>query len=167
MKTATMSAAEAVFERILNEAHGARSEEFREGLLDALRERLDGVVAKSCRYPEGSAQADAYFAGANEGALRANAHLAASTTATTASNESDFLVKWWRELAYPLQTISICLQGTKLTPFDEIVGLLQRVNLRLRSGDERGEESDDEIGYRFEVRSSNGPSLFHGGITYE
>lgn len=50
---------------------GARSREYAEGVLYALRCRLDGYRA-DCPYPSGTAAADAWHSGTREGHNRAN-----------------------------------------------------------------------------------------------
>ena len=69
--------------------------------------------------------------------------------------------KEWEAHAYPLQQITIKLQGTRHSDLDAIVGQLERIAVRLRSGQVVGEESDDDFGYLFEVDSAcAGPSFF-------
>ena len=71
--------------------------------------------------------------------------------------------KEWIEHAYPLQQITIQLQGTRHSLHDHIIKQLETVLNRLRNGDTLGEEHDDDFGYRFIVEPmSNGPSFFEG-----
>ncbi|MGV3679796.1 MAG: hypothetical protein ACO1PM_08730 [Acidovorax sp.] len=56
-----------------------RSEAYRAGVLDTLRHRLEGISFPAQLHPAGSAERDAYFAGADEGrALAAAAKEAAA-----------------------------------------------------------------------------------------
>lgn len=67
----------------------------------------------------------------------------------------------WIEHAYPLQQITIRLQGTRHSDRATIVGQLEEVVARLKAGDLAGESSDDDFGYSFEVKpESAGPSFF-------
>lgn len=45
----------------------ARSTEYRQGVFCALRYRLQEIQRMQCPYPIGTAQADAWFSGADEG----------------------------------------------------------------------------------------------------
>lgn len=67
----------------------------------------------------------------------------------------------WVDHAYPLQQVTVRLQGTKHSDRAAIIQQLETVLSRLRSGDTTGEEHDDDFGYRFEVvTASSGPSFF-------
>lgn len=67
----------------------------------------------------------------------------------------------WVQHAYPLQQITIRLQGTKHSDQQNILRQLEEITTRIRAGDVVGESSDDDFGYHFEVDSqSNGPSFF-------
>lgn len=67
----------------------------------------------------------------------------------------------WIEHAYPLQQITIRLQGTRHSDRAAIVAQLEEVAARLKAGDLAGESSDDDFGYAFEVQAeSPGPSFF-------
>lgn len=69
----------------------------------------------------------------------------------------------WEEHAYPLQQITVLLQGTKHSEREHVIGQLQTVAARLQAGDMAGTEHDDDFGYSFKVESaSQGPSFFDG-----
>ena len=71
------------------------------------------------------------------------------------SNES------WIEHAYPLQQVTIRLQGTRHSLKSSIVSQLETVLARLKAGDTSGQEHDDDFGYAFEyVEAVPGPSFF-------
>jgi hypothetical protein len=55
----------------------------------------------------------------------------------------------WKAHAYPLQQVTIKLQGTRHSDRESIVRQLETVLVRLRSGDIAGEEHDDDFGYTF------------------
>ncbi|OAI20354.1 hypothetical protein A1359_21195 [Methylomonas lenta] len=74
----------------------------------------------------------------------------------------------WIEHAYPLQQITIQLQGTRHSLPEHIIGQLEAVLKRLRNGDYFGEEHDDDFGYRFKVEPTcQGPSFFDGGCGFQ
>lgn len=60
------------------------------------------------------------------------------------SNES------WIAHAYPLQQVTIRLQGTRHSDKAAIVSQLETVLARLKAGDTSGKEHDDDFGYTFE-----------------
>lgn len=67
----------------------------------------------------------------------------------------------WIDHAYPLQKVTVQLQGTKHSDPENIISQLETVLSRLRAGDLAGEEHDDDFGYRFAVEpASAGPSIF-------
>jgi hypothetical protein len=67
----------------------------------------------------------------------------------------------WREHAYPLQQITIKLQGTRRSDRTAILQQLDGIAARLRAGEITGQEDDDDFGYQFKVEGqSNGPSFF-------
>ncbi|WP_395009555.1 hypothetical protein [Undibacterium sp.] len=69
--------------------------------------------------------------------------------------------KSWVEHAYPLQQITIQLQGTRHSDRNAIIEQLETVLKRLKCGDESGESHDDDFGYRFTVElASKYPSFF-------
>lgn len=62
-----MPLAQRVFDHAFGKARDARSEEYKLGVLNCLKVRLDGAKNITCPYPTGTAQADAYFSGVAEG----------------------------------------------------------------------------------------------------
>ncbi len=67
----------------------------------------------------------------------------------------------WIAYAYPLQQVTIKLQGTRHSDKADIVGQLETVLARLKAGDTSGQDHDDDFGYAFEyVASVPGPSFF-------
>ena len=67
----------------------------------------------------------------------------------------------WIQHAYPLQQITIHLQGTRHSDRAAVIDQLETVLARLRRGDLAGADHDDDFGYRFEVvAASDGPSFF-------
>lgn len=58
--------AQDVFDAAFVKPRNARSDEYKLGLLNCLKVRLEGAKNITCPYPEGSAQADAYYAGVDE-----------------------------------------------------------------------------------------------------
>lgn len=67
----------------------------------------------------------------------------------------------WIAYAYPLKQISVNLQGTKFSDRASIIAQLETVLARLRSGDLKGQNHDDDFGYSFTVEdASAGPSFF-------
>jgi len=67
----------------------------------------------------------------------------------------------WIAHAYPLQQVTIKLQGTRHSDKSEIIWLLGTVLNRLKSGDMRGCVHDDDFGYDFEYQAAtSGPSFF-------
>ena len=72
-----MSKADEVFDTAFLRPRAPRSDEYRRGVIDALRFRLDEekpAIWKS-QYKLGTAQADAYFAGCDEGHRLAREYL--------------------------------------------------------------------------------------------
>ena len=61
-----MAKAQELFDKAFFEGRAPRSDEYRKGVMDALRFRFDGAKI-ACPWPQGTAQADAYYAGVNEG----------------------------------------------------------------------------------------------------
>lgn len=59
--------AQRVFDIAFEKSRSARSEEYKLGVLNCLKVRLDGEKNITCPYTTGSAQADAYYAGVEEG----------------------------------------------------------------------------------------------------
>jgi hypothetical protein len=67
----------------------------------------------------------------------------------------------WVAHAYPLQQLTIRLQGTRNDTKDGIISQLKTVLARLEDGDKYGHDHDDDFGYAFEYQSaSQGPSFF-------
>ncbi|MGE8063856.1 hypothetical protein [Pseudomonas sp. NPDC089569] len=67
----------------------------------------------------------------------------------------------WINHAYPLQQLTIKLQGTRHTTPKSIIAQLGTVTKRLNAGDSDGQAHDDDFGYHFEfVKASPGPSFF-------
>lgn len=67
----------------------------------------------------------------------------------------------WIEHAYPLQQITIKLQGTRHSEREAITGQLETITARLRAGDINGTDHDDDYGYSFVANESvKGPSFF-------
>lgn len=67
----------------------------------------------------------------------------------------------WHAHAYPLQQITIKLQGTRHSNKDDVIDLLETVLARLKSGDTSGHHHDDDFGYAFEYNgTAEGPSFF-------
>lgn len=56
-----------VYARAFFAGRDPRSDAYRVGVLDTLRHRLEGVSFPATLFPCGSAERDAYFAGADEG----------------------------------------------------------------------------------------------------
>ncbi len=80
---------------------------------------------------------------------------------TKGLRKNDMPKQSWIEHAYPLQQITIQLQGTRHSSREAVLAQLDDITARLRGGDLAGEESDDDFGYKFEVKpAANGPSLF-------
>lgn len=68
----------------------------------------------------------------------------------------------WIDHAYPLQQLTIRLQGTKHSDRAAVINQLQKVIKRLDAGEQTGQEQDDDFGYSFEyIRESSGPSFFN------
>lgn len=57
----------------------------------------------------------------------------------------------WKLHAYPLQLITIELQGTRHSTNNNLLSLLEDVTERIKNGDIAGESSDDDFGYRFSL----------------
>lgn len=81
--------------------------------------------------------------------------------ATDQKSKNQLISNEWIEKAYPLQKISIQLQGTRHSASNHIINQIETVSERIRNGDIFGEEHDDDFGYRFAVElASQGPSFF-------
>ncbi len=67
----------------------------------------------------------------------------------------------WVEHAYPLQQITIQVQGTRHSTSASLVYLLETVISELKAGKASGTQHDDDFGYAFSyVPDSPGPSFF-------
>lgn len=67
----------------------------------------------------------------------------------------------WIAHAYPLQQLTIKLQGTRHSDKAAIVNQLETVLARIKAGDTSGQVHDDDFGYAFEyVPVVPGPSFF-------
>jgi hypothetical protein len=67
----------------------------------------------------------------------------------------------WIAHAYPLQQLTVKLQGTRRSDKASIVAQLETVLARLKAGDTSGQNHDDDFGYFFEyIQAAPGPSFF-------
>lgn len=67
----------------------------------------------------------------------------------------------WHAHAYPLQQVTIKLQGTRHSSKDDVIEQLETVLARLKSGDIAGHHHDDDFGYCFEYNgTATAPSFF-------
>ncbi|QYF92535.1 hypothetical protein KY495_17555 [Massilia sp. PAMC28688] len=57
----------------------------------------------------------------------------------------------WIKHAYPLQQITIKLQGTRHSSRENVINQLETVLARLKSGDVTGASHDYDFGYQFDV----------------
>jgi hypothetical protein len=72
-----MKTAQQVFTEAFSYPRDPRSEEYKAGVLEALRFRLGEVEMLKCPYRAGTAQADAWYAGIDEGHSKARAAMEA------------------------------------------------------------------------------------------
>lgn len=56
----------------------------------------------------------------------------------------------WIEHAYPLQQVTILLQGTRHSEREDIISQLKIILSRLKNGENTGFEHDDDFGYSFQ-----------------
>lgn len=70
-----MSKAYKIFRSAFDGPRDPRSDEYKNGVIDVLRFRLGEATEVRCGYRIGSAQADAYFSGCDEGHRLAREHL--------------------------------------------------------------------------------------------
>lgn len=56
----------------------------------------------------------------------------------------------WIEHAYPLQQVTILLQGTRHSEREDIISQLEIILSRLKNGENTGFEHDDDFGYSFQ-----------------
>ncbi|EKT4478419.1 hypothetical protein QEL91_004146 [Pseudomonas putida] len=69
--------------------------------------------------------------------------------------------KSWVEHAYPLQQITIQVQGTRHSTCASLIYLLETVISELKAGKSSGTQHDDDFGYSYSyVTDSLGPSFF-------
>ena len=74
----------------------------------------------------------------------------------------------WIKHAYPLQQITIQLQGRRGSHREHIINQLETVLKRLRNGEHFGEDHDDDFGYRFKLEpTSQGPSFFDDACGFQ
>lgn len=59
--------AQRVFDKAFTPVRTERSAAYKQGVLQCLQVRLDGAAHRECPYAIGTAEADAYFAGIDEG----------------------------------------------------------------------------------------------------
>ena len=83
-----MSKAYEIFEAAFSKPRDPRSDEYRQGVIDILKFRLRETNKSfvSAQYRLGTAQADAYFAGCDEGHRLAREYLDSVGTSSTAPN---------------------------------------------------------------------------------
>lgn len=93
---------------------------------------------------------------ANSRCVAAEAITSQSCVAAKASTNQS-----WIDHAYPLQQVTIKLQGTRHSDRAGIIKQLETVVQRLNAGDVTGQAHDDDFGYLFEyIEESPGPSFF-------
>ncbi len=74
--------------------------------------------------------------------------------------------KAWIEHAYPLQQITVQLQGIRQTERQRVIEQLETVLARLRAGELTGEDHDDDFGYRFEINPASTDSFFDKPVSH-
>jgi hypothetical protein len=75
--------------------------------------------------------------------------------------ESDMPSKEWIAHAYPLQQITVQVQGTRHSDRNAMIDQLEEVIERLKRGDMKGVSHDDDFGYRFNLEPTTyAPSFF-------
>lgn len=84
-----MSKARELFEAAFSVPRDVRSPEYKAGVLDVLRFRLSETGSVRCPYQAGTAQADAYWSGCDEGHRRAREYLAEVASIVTSSDAAD------------------------------------------------------------------------------
>lgn len=67
-----MATAEQILEDLFSSPRDPRSSEYRDGLLTELKFRLEGEGYPACPFELGTAQADAWFSGRDEGSMVAS-----------------------------------------------------------------------------------------------
>ncbi|WP_058048818.1 hypothetical protein [Janthinobacterium sp. Ant5-2-1] len=74
----------------------------------------------------------------------------------------------WIKHAYPLQQITIELQGTRHSKREDVIGQLETVLAKLKKGELEGVLHDDDFGYRFQVQPAvPGPSFFDASAGHQ
>lgn len=73
-----MSKAQDIYSAAFSKPRDPRSAEYKKGVLDVLRFRFGESQSVRCAYRAGTAQADAYFSGCDEGNWLAGLHLESS-----------------------------------------------------------------------------------------
>lgn len=68
--------------------------------------------------------------------------------------------KDWIEHAYPLQLITVQVQGTRHSELSVMAKELRRVADMIDAGLLTGQEEDDDFGYRFSVEAGKTESIF-------
>jgi hypothetical protein len=63
----TKKTAQQLFDEAFGKGRGPRSDAYKRGVMDCLRARVDGFLRKDCPYRLGTAEADAWLAGGEEG----------------------------------------------------------------------------------------------------
>ena len=66
----------------------------------------------------------------------------------------------WIEHAYPLQLITVQVQGTRHSELRDMANQLRRVADMIDAGLTTGWEEDDDFGYRFSVEAGKSDSIF-------
>lgn len=84
-----MSKAYEIFREAFDGPRDPRSDEYKHGVIDVLRFRIGESNAVSCGYRIGSVQADAYFAGCDEGHRLAREHLETVGEGATSTEEQN------------------------------------------------------------------------------
>ena len=69
-----MNTAQKLFEEAFAQIRDPRSPEYKAGVLEALKFRLGEIVEMRCPYKIGTAHADAWFSGTDEGHRRGRDH---------------------------------------------------------------------------------------------
>lgn len=90
-----------------------------------------------------------------------NSRCLAAEAITNPSSAEAITNQSWIDHAYPLQQLTIKLQGTRHSDRAWIIKQLETVVQLLNAGDTTGQAHDDDFGYLFEyIEESPGPSFF-------
>jgi len=74
----------------------------------------------------------------------------------------------WIAHAYPLQQVTVKLQGTRHSAKSHVIEQLETVLARLKKGDTFGQDHDDDFGYVFEyVQATHDSSFFDEPCGYK